>query len=168
MQPCGARAARQTTRGAQFPACVLRRAVKGRVPLSAFERSARCRYSLNGNKMRSRRGQRGILSPIIPSLGASTLNGLGGGLWVEVGWSVRHPTHYPKGIIRPPIGTPPLKGAKAQCYLFGVDNIRRGGVYLHDGKIGEAYKPLVIPPHSHDFFLDSSPRNPPTNPHVSV
>ena len=123
MQPCGARAARQTTRGAQFPACVLRRAVKGRVPLSAFERSARCRYSLNGNKMRSRRGQRGILSPIIPSLGASTLNGLGCGLWGEVGWSVRNPTHYPKGIIRPPIGTPPLKGAKAQCYLFGVDNI---------------------------------------------
>ena len=137
MQPCGARAARQTTRGAQFPACVLRRAVKGRVPLSAFERSARCRYSLNGTKMRSRRGQRGILSPIIPSLGASTLNGLGGGwvwvgwcgwstlkgLWVEMGGSVRYPTHYPVGIIRPPIGTPPLKGAKAQCYLFGVDNI---------------------------------------------
>ena len=83
------------------------------------------------------------------------------------GWSVRKLTCYPKGIIRPPLGTPPQRGEE-RCYLFGVDNIRRGGVYLHAGKRAKALTPQVIPPHSQGIFSTPFFGNPPTNPYQSI
>jgi hypothetical protein len=75
MQPCGARAAQETTRGAQFPEHARAGAVKGRVRLVARLGSRQspwlCLYSLNGSKIGGvgfKKGAKGDILPYSPLL----------------------------------------------------------------------------------------------------